>query len=147
MIWCAKPQSFGAPRVVGINVLIIVNGQNLWRIAENGINLLHIITEIKWLQYCKFNLKVSKSQKQFMVSSILQKKTQGKLPSWASFMLRIATFVHFWKNWEHHKLLSRLSYLDLIPLYYVLGTLSANFGYDEAWMLNIEYVFFVFFVS
>jgi hypothetical protein len=77
MIWCVKLQSFGAVRVAGINVLIIVNGQNLWRIAENGINLLHIITEIKWLQYCKFNLKVSKSQKQYMVSSILPKK-QGK---------------------------------------------------------------------
>ena len=58
-------------------------------------------------------LKVSKSRKQFMVSSILPKNERNSL-SWASFLLRISTSwvsFFFWKNWGHHNLLSRLSEL------------------------------------
>ena len=48
-------------------------------------------------------LKVSKSRKQFMVSSILPKNER-----WDNFMYWKKTFV-FGENWRHHNLLSRLS--------------------------------------
>ena len=41
------------------------------------------------------NVKVSKFQKQFLVSSILQKKTNKNQLSWASSLLRIVIFIRF----------------------------------------------------
>ena len=57
-IWWGQHQISGALIVAGISVVINVNGSNLWRIAENGINLLQIDIEIKWLLYCKYILPI-----------------------------------------------------------------------------------------
>ena len=48
-------------------------------------------------------LKVRKSQKQFVVSSILSKNKQKSLS-----YIQDSDFL-LWKNWGHHNLLSRLS--------------------------------------
>ena len=60
------------------NILVDWADEQLWGISGY---FLHVV-------------KVSKFQKQFMVSSILQKNEQNSL-SWASSLLRIVSFVHF----------------------------------------------------
>ena len=58
-------------------------------------------------------LKVSKSRKQFMASSILPTNKQNSL-SWVSSLIRIVSFVRFLEELRHHNLLSRLSDLYLL---------------------------------
>ena len=80
-------------------------------------------TRCKWsfsgLKNCKPRvitaqiLKVSKSWKQFMASSILPINEWNSL-SWASFLVRIVSFIHFWENWRHHVNCFR----DLLTLMY-----------------------------
>jgi hypothetical protein len=72
------------------------------------------------------NLKVSKSRKQFMVSSILPKNKRNSL-SWAlSLLSNDSEFrLFFWENWENHDLLLRLSDLKkLFPGF--LGEISGR---------------------
>ena len=68
--------------------------------------------------WAAIELKVSKSRKQFMVSSILSKNERNSL-SWASFLLKIVSFVRFLNFGRIEKIMTRfqdcLTFMAMAP--------------------------------
>ena len=78
---------------------------------NNKQNTLHRLSH---QYFWSFGLKVSKSQKQIMVSSFLPKNEQNKFNLWYHSTVWLNFLLVFWENWGYNKLLLRFSDLYLL---------------------------------